>query len=65
MKKIIFTLIVVIAMGISAVAQDGFFRSDNGGGSRTGEPAGSTATTFTAGFLDLRYSPTPVTGSSR
>ena len=40
MKKIIFTLIVVIAMGISAVAQDGFFRSDNGGGGRTGEPGG-------------------------
>ena len=27
----------------------------------TGEVAGSTATTLTAGFLFLRYSPTPVT----
>lgn len=27
----------------------------------TGEPAGSTATIFTAGFFPFRYSPTPVT----
>ena len=50
MKKIIFTLIVVIAMGISAVAQDGFFRSDNGGGSRTGEPAGDGLSVITPGL---------------
>lgn len=46
MKKIILTFAVVIAMGISAVAQDGFFRSDAGGYvDRSGEESGISGVT--------------------
>ena len=47
MKKIILTFAVVIAMGISAVAQDGFFRSNAGGGyvDRSGEESGISGVT--------------------
>ena len=41
MKKIILTLAVVLMLGFGAVAQDGFFRSDNGGYvDRSGEGSG-------------------------
>ena len=36
MKKIIFTLALVLTIGLSAIAQDGFFRGGEDGGSRTG-----------------------------
>ncbi|MBQ3844332.1 MAG: hypothetical protein II817_05035 [Bacteroidales bacterium] len=46
MKKIILTFAVVIAMGISAVAQDGFFRSDAGGYvDRSGDDSGMSDVT--------------------
>ena len=37
MKKIIFTIAIILTMAFSVSAQDGFFRSDDGG-QRTGTP---------------------------